>query len=111
MPALTNSVQDVPVGPVEVDYRHHQHQGSIGEPIEEDSTSKEVFVKINILIYNNNVLNFPFQDLPTGPFEEGHHHHHQGSVREQLEEETFEQVIISQHQYFQKVGINKYLSN
>ena len=112
MPALTNAVQDVPVGPVEVDYSRHQQQGSIGEPIEEDSTSKEVFVKINILIYNNNVLNFPFQDLPTGPFEEGHHNHHQGSVREQLEEEeTFEQVIISQHQYFQKDEINKYLSN
>ena len=111
---MINAVQDVPVGPVEVDYRLHQHRGSIGDPIEEDSTSKEVFVKINILIYNNNLLtiNFPFQDLPTGPFEKGHHNHHQGSVREQLEEEeTFEQVIISQHQYFQKVEIDKYLSN
>ena len=109
---MTNAVQDVPVGPVEVDYSRHQHQGSIGEPVEEDSTSNEVFVKINLLIYNNNVLNLPFQDLPTGPFEEGHHNHHQGSVREQLEEEeTFEQVIISQRQNFQKVEMNKYLSN
>ena len=50
MHAFIDSVQDVPVGPVEVDYRHHQHQGSIGEPTEEDSTSKQVFVKINLLI-------------------------------------------------------------
>ena len=51
MHALINSVQDVPVGPVEVDYHNHQHRGSIGDPIEEDSTSKQVFVKINIKQY------------------------------------------------------------
>ena len=57
-------------------------------------------------------LIFSFQGVPTEPFEEGHHNHHLGSVRGQVEEEeTFEQVIISQHQYFQKVEINKYLSN
>ena len=60
MPALTNAVQDVPIGPVEVDYRHHQHQGSIRDPIEEDITSKEVFVKINLLKYNNNILTINF---------------------------------------------------
>ena len=63
------------------------------------------------MIKNLLTLNFSFQGVPTEPFEEGHHNHHQGSVREQLEEETFEQVIISQHQYFQKVEIDKYLSN
>ena len=63
------------------------------------------------MIKNLLTLNFSFQGVPTEPFEEGHHNHHQGSVREQLEEETFEQVIISQHQYFQKVEMNKYLSN
>ena len=52
MPALTNSVQDVPVGPVEVDYRHHQHQRSNGEQLEGDDTSKEVNVKINLLKYD-----------------------------------------------------------
>ena len=49
MPALTNAVQDVPVGPVEVDYRHHQQQGSIGEQLEGDNTSiKQVNVKCAI---------------------------------------------------------------
>ena len=63
----------------------------------------EIFI---LYFENHSIPNFPFQDLTTGPFVEGHHNHHQGSVREQLEEEeTFEQVIISQHQYFQKVEI------
>ena len=64
------------------------------------------------MLKNLLTLYFSFQGVPTEPFEEGHHNHHQGSVREQLEEEeTFEQVIISQHQYFQKVEMTKYLSN
>ena len=57
------------------------------------------------ITYDKNLftINLPFQDPPTGPFEGSQHHHYQGSVRE--DDETFEQVIISQHQYFQKVEI------
>ena len=69
MPALTNAVQDVPIGPVEVDYRHHQHQGSIGEQLEGGNTSKHVNVKVNLLKYDNNLLifNFPFQEEQQQP--------------------------------------------
>ena len=63
---MINAVQDVPVGPVEVDYRRHQHQRSIGEQLEGDDTSKEVNVQINLLKYDKNflILNFLFRVFP-----------------------------------------------
>ena len=64
MHAFINAVQDIPVGPVEFDRRHHQHKGSIGEQFEGANTSKQVNVKNNLLKYNNNLftVNFPFQE-------------------------------------------------
>ena len=63
------SVQDVPVGPVEVDHRHHQHQGSIKKQFEGGNTSKHVNVKVNLLKYDNNLLifNFSFQEEQQQP--------------------------------------------